>query len=178
MRHTFVLVASLCSATLFACSNEVLVTPDHPNPQPGSGGASSGPGSTSPSATSTSSSGAGGGPQCCGPVQIQGPVKTVAADSDPAQYIDGTAGPMQGPVAQGPFYLTDVVGGAGNYDLITLYTVAGMDCTVMPQTTVVNELVAAGPPTMHGARIFIPSGRTLCVGPNSNAFYFAGFRPY
>jgi hypothetical protein len=171
---------------LAACSGTVNIKPDdtsastsgrtHGGTQgAGTGGStavSTGVGSSSSTSTgagggsSTTSTGAGAG-ACC-----DVPQRMVTAELDPAQrvsgVVQGTSG-SDGPIADGPFFLTDY---RSNYGAWLVQT--GTPCSNQTQ-----QVVGPSSPSqyLNGIRFFVPAGQTLCTDATGYA-YFAGFRPY
>jgi hypothetical protein len=163
------------SVVLVGCSSEII------NPDPSGAGAAGPTSAHAASNGATQGAGSGGGSAAStGGTGGSSSVKTVSADADPMQYVDGAIALGQKTVASGPFYLTDVSAQGGGGNSVVLFTVSGSDCSNGSKTMVVNLPAGGGfTPNLHGARVFVRAGKTLCSDSNnSNAFYFSGFRPY
>jgi hypothetical protein len=92
----------------------------------------------------------------------------VTADSDASRMVTAAADANSAAIA-GPFVLTDFIGGS-----VTMTIVPGTDCT-QPGMTVAHTLNGINY-EIHGMRILVPAGFTLCTGNSS--VVFSGFRPY
>lgn len=171
-------------ATIAACSNDIPITPEaaaSAASSSGTQGAGAGGGLTSTAASTgagsggnSSSSSSSGGAGCCvpGPIQVQGTVKTITADTDMAQYFSGT---VQGSnqvlkIVDGPAFIMDLAGGS-----VSLFTISGTDCAA-PLPHVFIHGAANG--AAHNLRIPILSGQSLCEEPTGNSLNYTGFKPY
>jgi hypothetical protein len=109
-----------------------------------------------------------------GPIVLAGPVKMMTAETDPAQALSGRIpGGDDLLVAEGPLYLTDARSFVTTNQ--SLYSVIGTDCTA---TTIAwNVSLPSQEAAIHGARLFVPVGSSLCASLDG-AVTWAGFRPY
>lgn len=130
----------------------------------------------------------------CGRCTFPPSVTIKNADSDPAQWVGGTASANafepNTELAVGPFYLTDARAVDGQ---MRLYLVNATDVcndtlpSAQPlwhlfENTVNTSQLLRGEPA-HGARFLVNANQKLCVrdlsgSGNSTTMAWAGFRPY
>lgn len=186
MKRRLVLLAGLAAtALLAACGNDIQIGPE---PSGSSHHTSSGPtmggtgGATSSGSTSSGAGGAiGSSSSSGGPAQG----KLVTAETDIGQYqsftVTATADNTPQKLIDGPFFVTDVVASWGNGGP-SLTTVTGGDCSVAADQHTLVLATSEGPPfkgQMHGIRLPILPGRTLCLNNGSSPkVTVMGFRPY
>lgn len=176
---TAIIGGAAIAAALASCSNKVTITAEQSGAQSGSTGSTmmmtAGSGASGPGGT-TGSGGAGtGGSSSSSTGTGAGAGKVVTADSDIAQYQSITVDlNVTTPLLAGPFFVTDVYATAG----VTLSTVSGSDCST-PKTAVLQPPGSGGVEQIHGIRLPILAGQSLCEGSSpSGTVTILGFRPY
>jgi hypothetical protein len=154
-----------------ACGGKVAIKAES-GTSSGSTGSSMTMGAGGSSSSSTTTSGTG----------AAGPGKVVTAETDIGQYQSITVNfsgnavvPLK--VIDGPFFVTDVYGSS----VQPLDIVQGTDCSVMQgHTQVLGTLFMSPPDQVHGIRLPVLVGQTLCAYPGGpqNPITVLGFRPY
>ncbi len=149
----------------------------------GAGGGSATSSTAGAGGSGPGAGGSGAGSCCAEPVHVAGHVKTITADSDPAQFATVVAAPVGNEqffkAIDGPFVLTDATGSSSATFL--LYSRVGSDCTTESATDPVLAFVETTGSTLsqvHGVRGFVPSGSVLCVSAGPGRLTISGFRPY
>jgi hypothetical protein len=161
-------------AGMAACAGEVNITAETASGTQGAGGAGSS-GATGRGSAVSSSAGTGGpGP---------GLTRVVTADTDIGQSVFFTTTSVVSPekeqkVIEGPFFITDAI----SEGMVPLHLVQGNDCGVsedklIPLVMFYNQ--AGSTQQIHGVRIPVLAGQTICAIQGNNAkVTVLGFRPY
>lgn len=137
------------------------------------------------------------GDAACGTCSVPSILRSVSADSDPAQHVGGTltvaedSGPVQ--VEQGPFYLTDARANTGTDSSSVRLDIhpASSGCSSVGGQFVAYlkaarygsglEYYQGARPIIQGARILVRADEVLCAeyGNTADAYLrWDGFRPY
>lgn len=171
------------AAGIAACSSDVTITAEKTSVvSSGSSMNATGSGASGPGGTGGSMGSGTGGSTGTG---ASGPGKIVTADNDIGQYQSVTIlgiGPGQ-KVVDGPFFVTDVYCGNTNNSTMILDTIPSGDCSA-PQAQHTAVLVALGSsvgngtPQVHGIRLPVLAGQTLCGTVGSSSCTVLGFKPY
>jgi hypothetical protein len=127
---------------------------------------------------------------CGGTCTISGPLQTKTADTDIARLASGSAVPTSAgeKLTSGPFVLTDLVvtnftAGSGPFvDVLFLSSTA--DCA-NDGSSLFEVRVDADVNHLHGLRLAVPAGQTLCAsepaatqGLLHTRVFWSGFKPY
>lgn len=176
------------AALLGACGNDVAISAEttatsNTSSTSSSGSMSSSSGttmgtggaSTSSSSSSSSSSSTGGPP----PAQ-----RVVTAETDIAQYqsitVSTTSTESGAKVIDGPFFVTDVAGGwQQGPGGASFHVVTNGDCSVAVGMTVLSTNVGQNAAyQVHGIRMPVLPGQTLCMSGALTTAIVMGFKPY
>ena len=111
-----------------------------------------------------------------------GAAKTITADTDLGQLQSGVVKSGNAKAVDGPFVVTDL--SIEGQDTAMVFVSA--DCgQAQPGFTLVGSTIhqSSGnyfPSAVHGARIAVPQGQSLCVTilENSDSAFWSGFVPY
>jgi hypothetical protein len=167
--RSFVLALVPVLVVLTACSQKESIHAESTGASGTGGQKMQGAGGGPSSTTATTGAGGSGAGSCCSePVHVAGDVKIVGADTDPKQQVSGSATTTSGKLIQGPFFLTDLVGGG-----VAWLIPNGGTCGIQVNPTVVSSNAGDN----HGLRVFVPTGMTLCTVAEQQ-IWFSGFRPY